>query len=262
MKNLDFKKLLVFIIIIAIIILLILFGSKAISTNTKVSEEESENTEKIINDYVSTLTEGYSTVYGGIDILFSKDKTTNQDLDLNVILNNSIKYATKNEMNIAVALDSLETMNKSGVYGNIKDYTTYNGKAIKEAAKILFDIDLEHGSTINNNNYLYNFYYDNDYDIYLVKRNNTTDINRTSQNVEYKIIEQTKKDNTIKVKMAVAYTYNNGSKKLYAKDAAGETIISEDSNEFPEEKINEFDKFTITLKKNDKEYSFESIEKN
>lgn len=258
-KKMDFKKLLVFIIIIVLLCLLVFVGVKVVGGGG-VSDKEQTAIDETINDYFSKMTEGYSTVYNGADILYNKDKTTAQDLDYKSILATSIKYASKNNLDIAVSTSARDAINSSGSYGDISEYTMYNGKGVRDAAKILFGIDIDNKSILSDNDFIYNFYYVEEYDLYLMKRNNVPDLNSNLQKVEYKTIETTKKKDTYTTIVAVAYTYSKGETKVYANDKNGANVVTE-AKEFPTDKIDEFTKYKVTMKLVDDHYVFESIEK-
>lgn len=261
MKNLDLKKLLVFIGIIAVVALSIFLIIKSLGNN-KPTEEETKDVESLSIDYYASLTAGYNTSYNGLDVLFATDKTTVDDLNYNCILNTAIKYATDKGIDLSVPSNVLTILGESGTYGNINDYVAYNGVGVRNAIKELFGITKTDTTILGNFDFLYDFYYVKKYDMYLVKRSKATDNSNSYQSIDYSIIETTKKKDKLSTTIAIAYVYNDGSAKIYAKDKLGENIVSEDSKEFPKDKIDEFDKFTITLKQseNDK-YVFESIEK-
>ena len=110
MKNLDFKKLLVLVGIIAVIGLAIFFIIK-LTNNSKATKEEKKTAENLSISYYANLTEGYATLYGGLDVLFQEDETTFQDLSIATILNTAIKYAEYEGIDTSVsntAIDLLE----------------------------------------------------------------------------------------------------------------------------------------------------------
>ena len=65
MKNLDFKKLAVFIGIIAAIIVAIILLVVGLGKNNKLSNEETEKVNNYILNNIIELTEGYDTKYKG-----------------------------------------------------------------------------------------------------------------------------------------------------------------------------------------------------
>lgn len=261
MKNIDFKKLLVFIMIIVLIVLLVFAGIKFMGKE-ELDETSNKKINDVMNEYFSKLTEGYTSTYNGVDYLYAKDKTTAADLELKQILNMAIKYASDHNLDISVSIADLENINKEGIYGDINDYTSYNGEAIREAAKTLFGKELEKTSAISSNGFLYDYYYVPEYDIYLVKRNNVYDLTSNKQKVEYKVISTEKKKDKYITTIAVAYVYKTDNATYYYKDALGKEEISNDSKEFPEDEINKFDKYKFTLSLDDNgNYIFESVEK-
>lgn len=262
MKNLDGKKFLVFIAIIAVIALAVILGSKELFEEKKPSAEETEKVEKLVTTYLGSLTYGADTNYMGLDRLYSKDKTEVSDLNINSILNVSVKYATTNNLNTTVSTGVLNELNRSGKYGNINEYSIYNAEGVRDAAKELFGIELNEESSINDMEYLYDFIYVFEYDVYLVKRNNVTATTSMEYGIDYKIVKTAKKGNDIMTTLAIAYTYRTGTTRSFAKDNKGENIVAENLEKFPEDKIEEFDQFTFTVTQTDNgNYVFKSIEK-
>lgn len=262
MKNLDFKKLLVFIAIIVIVVLLLFVGFKFVGGGSKVNDEEREKIDDVMQNYFAKITEGYTTTYNGIDVLYSKDKTTYEDLDTKAVLNMAAKYASNNDLDVNVSISDLEALDKTGTYGKISEYTAYNGKGIRDAVKELFGAEIDSQSAVSTSGYIYNFYYVSDYDIYLMKRNDVYDVSSKLQTVEYKVVDTVKKGDKYITTVAVAYTYNNGQNIIYASDSKGENVVSSDTNEFPVDKINDFSKYKFTMSlDNNGHYVFESVEK-
>lgn len=256
MKNIDFKKLLVFISIIVIVGTIIFF----IVSPNKASKKEKELAENLSTKYYANLTSGFATSYGGLELLFQQNKTTYDNLNTASIINIAIKYAKDNSLNISVTEDTINALAKE--YENINDYTFYNGDGIRTAIKELFGITFTNSSSTKNISYLYDFYYNQTFDVYLMKRNNVTSTKINEQGIDYHIIKTSKKNKKLITTIAIAYTYNNGSTFIYAQDKLGEKVIAQEAKEFPVDKINEFDHFNITLKQTkDKKYVFESIEK-
>lgn len=262
MKNVDFKKLFILIGIIVAIVAVVLLITNLTKKN-KLTEEETKNIEDVTINYYANLTEGYTTSYGGLDILFQRDEVTFEKLETVEILNTAIKYATDKGLNISVNEAKIEALKNKNAYGDINTYSIYNAEGIRTAIKELFGVEkYSDESATNNYNYLYDYIYDYDNDVYLVKRNKVKDTKETAQNVNYEVISTEQKDEKVIVTIAIAYSYETDSKTMYAKDPDGVTIISEDSDEFPTDKIDEFEKFEFTLKKSaDKKYTLESIKK-
>lgn len=260
MKNLDFKKLLVLLIILVIAAVAIFFIIKGVQNN-KETKKVIENAEAISIKYYANLTEGYTTPYGGIDILYKNDKTKFTDLNFAVVLNTAIKYTKENGIDTKVSTVALNSLNNKE-YGKITDYIAYSGKGIRQAIKELFGTTIEDRTVTSKYGYAYDFYYNKDYDIYLMKRNENKSTIVMEQSMDYKVIETTKKDDKIITTIAIAYVYDDEVSKIYAKDSAGENIVSENSDEFPVDKIDEFDKFKIIVKQTeDNKLVFDSVEK-
>lgn len=262
MKNLDIKKLLVLIAIIAVIVLLVIFGSKLVGKESKPTEEESQEVETLVTKYYANVTFGYSTPYKGIDVLFSSDKTTYEDLDNKAILNLAIRYASDNEIDIAVSSEVVNTIINSGKYGDLSSYAAYKGEGLRTAIKDLYGVDFNDNTEISEYGYLYDFIYVKEYDTYFMGRNSINDIYDSNRGIDYTIVETNKKSDKVYMTIAIAYIYRNGNERSYAKDSNGEEIIAEGLTEFPKEKAKEFDNFKFTLTKNDDgKYIFESVEK-
>lgn len=262
MKNLDFKKLLVFILLIAIIV-----GGGYLVIKTlndgKASKEEVKKAENISIDYYANLTAGHSTVYNGLDILYQSDKTTYSDIDKGAIINTAINYASKNEIDLSVDAYTMNLLKNKKTYGDVTKYSVYNAKGIREAAEILFGKDVfSDSSDTENYSFKYDYYYDLENDVYLVKRNTVPDTTKANQKMDYTTISTVNKDNKIVITVAIAYVYSNGKTGTYAKDKAGVEVIAEDVEKFPTDKVDEFDHFAFTMKKDENnKYVFESVEK-
>ncbi|MGN1370850.1 MAG: hypothetical protein ACI4XM_01015 [Candidatus Coprovivens sp.] len=262
MKNVDFKKLFILIAIIVIIAVVILLVVN-FSNKDKLTKEETQKIEDISIKYYANLTEGYTTVYGGLDILYQRKETTTKNLETVEILNTSIKYASDNSFDTSVSDAKVKALEASKKYKNISEYALYNGESVRKAITELFgDIKYVDSSANNNHNFIYDYIYDSNNDVYLVKRNNNDSQVNTNQGINYKLLSTKEKDEKVIVTIAIAYTCKVDANTMYAKDPEGEKIIAENVEEFPEDKIDEFDKYEITLKKSsDNKYVFESIKK-
>lgn len=261
MKNIDVKKLLVFVGIIIVIALLIFFIVKG-SGKKKPTEEETKLAENLVTEYYKNLTLGYATQYYGVELLFEHDKVTFADLQKKEILNTAIKYASDNGFDTAVSNFILETLENNGTYPNINDYSVYKAESIRNAIKELFGEDLELTNEISTIGYLYDFYYNEEFDLVLTKRNDVEGPTDESLFVDYSIVETTKEKDKLKTTLAIYFGQGNNSIYNYATDSNGEHIIAEEVRELPSDKIKECDKYTFTLTKNsDGNYVLESIEK-
>lgn len=261
MKNLDFKKLLVFIALIIVAGIIIFFVIKAINNN-KPTEDEVKLVENLATKYVVNFTSGYTTSYNGIDYLFQSDKQTYDTLETSAKIKIAIKYATENNINTAVSSTVIKNLEKSGDYKNFSQYEIYNGESIRKSIKAIFGKDFEDTSSKNNPSFLYDYEYNTKYDVYLVKNSKAISITDPNQNVKYEILETNKKDDKLVTTLVIAYVYDNGEVKKYASDKNGENIIVENVDKIPAENYKDFDKFDITFSKTeDGNYVFESIEK-
>lgn len=261
MKNLDIKKLLVFLGLIILIVGGVIFTI----THNKSKEEEKnirEESENITVKYFANLTQGYSSVYSGLDVLYNQDKVTAKDLEYGAIINTAVKYAQDNNINLNVNKNVIDALEKSKKYGSMKQYTAYNGENLRNTIKLLFG-DVEEplnmtGSLV----YLYDYIYVFENDIYLMKKNDkVSDFTDASYFIDYSLVKQESKKDTVKTTIAIAYVKVTDGNYTYYSDSKATNEIASEIKEFPEEKRDEFDKFTFTLKKTDDGYRFESVEK-
>lgn len=264
MKSINWKKFGIFTLIIIGIIALIFLIVKGFTSNNKVTEEEKEGISDIAINNVVNLTQGYDTVYDGIDVLFASDKTTVESLPDAIILNSAIRYIHLKEMDTSIENGLLENIKLNEGYDPNK-YTFYKAETIKTAIKELFDIDWKHTSATYEINFTRKFIYLPGYEVYVVDN-----IEKSSKsndfNIDTKEIETIKEKDIIKTTIAIAYIYNDGTEYKYMKDSSGKEVIysTQDSineNEIKDEYIDQFDKFEITLKEVDGRYVFVSIEK-
>ena len=268
MKNIDFKKLLVFLGIVIAIGLVIFLIVKAVNKEKGTNEEETKILEEIGLEYITKLTQGYTTDFNGIDLLFDNDSVEYKDLSSASILNTAMRYVVKKELNNNVATSSLEIINED-FEKDISEFSAYNGEAVRQAVKELFGIDYENGESINELGFGYNIFYNSDFDIYLKGTNDQYKAPNYENSVKFYVTKTTKetkkKETRLKMEFVVAYTKENeNSAKLdYAKDPNGATIVTSlgEKEEFPKDKVDEFDKYSITLKKVDNNYVFESLKK-
>lgn len=260
MKNVDVKKLIILILIIVIAAVAIFFViNKVANQETKANEEETKIANEASIDYITRLTLGVGSNYNGIDILFKKDRVTYDDLNAGNILTVAYEYAVNN-LNTGISSMTIQQLKNANI--NIDDYTILTGDVVKTAVKEIFGIDFEHQSYDITINYNYSYTYLEEFDVYLRKY---TKLNYNTDNfhIDYKTVKTTKKGDKLLNEIAVAYIYKTDSKYYYTKDAENEEIIYEsDKQELQEDKLDEFTHYTITLKKVDNKYVFESIEKN
>lgn len=262
MKNVDFKKLFILIGIIAIIAVAVFLIIK-LGNKNKLTEEEEKAVINVSTEYYANLTRGYATPYGGLDVLYQRDSVTFKDLELEEIINTSIKYAEENSIDTTVSASQIKALTASKKYEDLSKYSLYSGTGVRAAIKALFGVEeYSDTSATNNYNYIYDYIYDSTNDVYLVQRNKVRDQINEAQSIDYKIVSTIAKDDKVTITMAIAYVYNDGTNNMYAKDPDGEKVIVKNSENFPEDKIDEFDKFEFTLKQTkDKKYVFESIKK-
>jgi len=257
-------------IIIAIIAFFVIKGMSKTNEEEKVlSESDSTAAINYVNNYVTELTEGYTSDFSGQDYIFGEDKYSYSDLTTASILNTAIKYIDQStSLNNGVSTYALETLNSSEAYGNIYQYAAYNGTSVRQAIKELFNVDFVDTEVVDEPGFAYNIYYNSTYDIYLYGQSTYYTKSDSNYKIETSTIKTTKVDDTtIKVYIAVAYIYKDSTnnKKLYYKDSVFSEKITEtdlDSTEFPTSSIDSFQQYAVTLKiTGDSTYAFDNIEK-
>lgn len=262
MKNLDGKKLLVLIGIILVVAVIVFVIVKAINNNG-ITEEDKKQAEENALTYFVNLTENYKTPYNGIDKLFQLEETTFKTLSQESIVSTAIKYAKENDIEIVISDRTASLIKNSNTYPNFSEYDVYKGESIREIIKKLFgNVEFSNYDYTNKTSYLYEGIYDNTFDVYLIKRNNVKDVTSEFQSIKFSLIDTKIKDKKIVTTIAVAYVYDDGANIMYAQDKNGKNVIAENVNEFPTDKIDEFDKFEITSTKTEEgNIVFESIKK-
>lgn len=261
MKNLDLKKIIVIIIAFVLVIALLLLVLKSGNGGKKLTEEEQNITAENIK-YFTRLKMGYSTSYNGLELLYNTDKVTKNDLSNSNILNTAAIYITNKEDN---KIEDYVIKELKGKGYDTEKYVFYNGEKIREAIKTLFGIEWTNKSVVGETNFIFDFTYDEDYDIYLKSMNDYFLNIEANNDIAYEVIE-TKKENkdTLKVKIKVAYIYFNNENIIYYSDINNTEKIFENTNnkiKIDEEHLDAFETYTLTLKKVDDNYVFDSIEK-
>ena len=262
MKNVDVKKLLVFIIIVALLVLAVLGLGKLLGKGGKPSKDVQKEVDTLTTKYFTSITYGYATEFDGTDVLFSKDKTTYDDLNAAAIVNVAIRYAEDNGIDISVT-DAQQKILKAH-YG--EEAPAYKGEGVRKAVKILFDKDLAKAKAEGLLNYKYDYLYDADTDTYsqFKNKNYSSGIRNESINVETKILETTTKGDNLYVTLIAAYVLSQEGTRIYYSDPAGlnDSRVGETKeDDFLPNKDDSFQKYTMTLKKTSDGYAFESIEK-
>ena len=263
MKNVDMKKLLVFILIIALLILAAFGVSKLVGKGSKPSKEVQEEVTNLATKYYATMTEGYTTEFNGIDALYSREKTTYDDINKAAIIYTAIRYAEDNDIDLSISREA--EINLEDLYGR-EDVVAYNAEQIRKIVKKLFNKDLVNKDYEGGITFAYNYYYDQDTDTYTVEGNPLAVLDEgDSLAVKTKVVDTVKKGDDIIVSLIVAYVYpgEEGSYVYYSEsDGADKNRVAETTKkEFVDEKDDSFNKYEITLKKASDGYAFESIEK-
>ena len=266
MKNFDFKKLLVFLVLIAVVGLVVFAVVKVATKGKSANEEELKIIEDVGLDYMARLTQGYVSDYNGVDLLYTNgEKVTYEKLSTSSILNVASRYVSNKELDNTMSSIAVDKAKQElGTEGT--NYTAYKGASIRQAVKDLFGVDFVNQSAVDEIGFGYNFYYNSTYDIYLKGTSSQFAGFNYDNDVRFEIskTQSIKKGEQLKVEIAVAYTrYNEEQKRDYAKDPNGETIVVtlDEDADFPKDKLTEFDKYVITLKKDGDNYIFDSFEK-
>lgn len=266
MKKLDIKKLILFLIlIVALVVGLVFVFKDKKGEEKKATTEEAKLVETKTINYLVELTAGNQSKYNGIDVLYSKDKTTKNNLTNANIIATSIAYLTKN--NKATTDSALNAQIAREQKLDISNYSVYKGEEIKEAAKELFGIDFKHSSIMNAEDHIYTYWYLEEYDVYLVGFSpNYQDATDYSYRIIPKVVETTKdKDKNLKTEVAISYVYFAKDNSLkFSKDPNMGNIVYESNEqkyEIADDKVNEFDHYIFTFKNVDGNYVFESVEK-
>lgn len=256
-------------IIIVIVAILVIKGIGGKKEEEVLSDADSEAAITYVNNYVTQLTDGYTSDFSGKDYIFSEDKYSYSDLTTASILNTAIKYIDKNpSLNTGVSTYALDELESNGEYENIYQYAAYSGSSIRQAIKALFNVDFNDTEIVEEPGFAYNIYYDSTYDIYLYGQSNYYVKSDSNYKIETSTIKTTKvDDSTLKVYIAVGFIYKDSSsnKKLYYKDSGFSEKIAEtdlDSTDFPTDSIDSFQQYAVTLKiTGDNTYAFDNIEK-
>ena len=266
MDKVESKKILaiglLIVIIVAALFMIFKLGNKG---NNKSSKEQITEAEEKAISYFASLKSGYATDYNGIELLYDEDKITYDDLSVENILNTASRYAVDN-LDVGVPSNTIEQLSLRGITQD--KYTIYNAKAIREAIKKLFGIDWDNKSTNGELNFIYDYIYEKDYDVYLKRANNNKNnsYDSSSYSVDYKIVDSNKSGkDELKVTIAIAYVYEDGNELIYYSDKENSNEVytkNIDEASIDDDKLDDFKKYVITLKKVNDTYTFKSIEKN
>ncbi len=261
MKNLDVKKLLVLLGIVVVVIGGI-FLVKNLGKGGKAKADDIETVEDLAVTYFANLSQGYSTAYSGIDVLYSNDKTTINDITYGAVLNTAIKYAQKNGIVLSVPQNIINGIKAIGKYEDVDTYYAYDATVLDPIIEKLFGKDV-FKKTTNVINYLYEYVYVSENNVYLIRKNKEMmDYTDPSYRMDCSIVKTVKEKDLYKTTIAVAYVFNNGTATYY-KDVKMTEEIASGVDSFPKNKVKEFNQYTITMKKtSDGNYIFESVEKN
>mgnify|MGYP004455329133 FL=1 len=262
MKKLDNKKIILLVVLILVIALIIFFAIKQSSKNKNgklANEEETKIAENATIDYITKLTYGQGTPYNGLDLLYSRDSVTYDDLTIGNVLTTAFEYAINNSES-DVPNTVINALKKDGF--DTDNMTIINGSSVRNAIKKIFGIDFDNKDYSAGINYKFQYFYNSEFDVYL---RSSTDLPISTDNTYllYKIIKTTTNNDKLNTELAVAYVYFYNNKYYFTKDANNkEKVYESDKLELQKDKLNEFEHFTITLKKVNDDYVFEKISKN
>lgn len=260
MKKVDNKKMAIIIGAVVVLAILIVGGFLLLKGNKNGNKASKEKTDMAASKsiaYFTNLTYGAGTSYNGVELLFKQDKITYDNLATSNILTVAFSYAIDN---LDTSIDGVLLSRLEGSY-NVDDFTMIPGKAIRTAIKELFGIEFEDKGAPAVANFKYGYIYDNYCDVYLQAANK--DIKTyTDHVVNYKAIETLEYGDKLVTEIAVAYIKTVDGKNYFAKDSTQQNVIYNSKDfKIKDDKIDEFDHYKITLKKNGDNYVFESIEK-
>lgn len=262
MKKLDNKKIILLVVLILAIALVIFLAIKQSSKKKDgklANDEETKIAETATIDYITKLTYGQGTAYNGLDLLYNRDSVTYDDLTVGNILTTAFEYAVNNSES-EVSNTVINALKNDGF--NTDNMTIISGSSIRNAIKKIFGVDFDNKDYSAGINYKFQYFYNSEFDVYL---RSTTElaVNTDNTYLLYKIIKTTTSNNKLNTEIAVAYVYNYNNKYYFTKDANNkEKVYESDKLELQEDKLNEFEHFTITLKKINDDYVFEKISKN
>ena len=260
MKDGNAKKILPVVIVLVVVALLVILGIVLIGSKKgkEVTGEKKESAEKLVNKYVSNITTGMGTAFGGTDVLFSKsDKQTYKDFDKVYILNIAAAYVV--DEGKAVEDEGLTSYVKRNY--NYENFMVFKGEDIRNAVKAIFGEKLEDASA-ELFNFDYAFDYDTQNDIYIRRHVGSVNTRTTDYMVYADAIKTVQKDKNLEVEVVVAYVYGANKYYSFTKDSNFKSKVFEsDKYEMPKDKIDEFDHYIVTLKQDGDNYVFESIQK-
>ena len=210
--------------------------------------------------YFVNLSEGYDSKYNGVDKLFNKESFTKDSLNEGMMLTAAYRYAMdpKNNIDVSITPNEYAALEENI---NLEDAKVIKGQIIRDAIKVLFGIDYNNKG-YSGTGYKYTYTYDSYNDMYVRKAEaNSADSNNSILPI---VISNSKKDDTIVTKVAIAYVNENGNKYEIYSDSENRDLIKsvEEINidDFTKKEVDKLSKFNVTCKDVDKNYTFEKIE--
>lgn len=265
MKNFDWKKIAIFAGIAIVLILVIALIINNSNKEKEASKEDREVIEKLTDNYIKFLTNGKTTDYLGMDILFNKDETKIEDLTNGDILGVAFRYIV-NETDKDIMTEELKLNLKLNEINPDNYQYVLKEEDVKEAIKELFDIDWENKTYQANEIEYYNYYYNDFLGVYLQEVNqNYKNINiEEVGNIYNRTVKVTKNKDEAKIKFAVAYVETQDEQQAFYKDAKRKDqvyITDKIEDEIREDQVEKFQTYTITYKVDGDRYIFQSIKK-
>lgn len=252
-------KILVLIIILALIggAIYLIVDKKPKSKNGGFKDAATANSYK----YFSYLSEGYDSVYNGVDRLYSVDSFTKDDLSNGMILTAAFNYVLDpaNEIDTGITAEEYAALEE---YYDLSDAVTIKGKYIREAIKVLFGITYK-DQDYSNNDFKYSYTYSAGTDMYIKKtKTNSADDNYSVLN---RLISSDKKNNTTVARIAIAYIVKTDKKYAVYSDANHTNLVKEfegsfSLNDLSDKEVEKLPKYDITTKEVNENYTFEKIE--
>ena len=211
--------------IVGVVVYVFKDKNKEKDTFKDASTEVKEKATKVF-EYLFYSTKGYTSKFGGTDLLFSKDKIEVKDISDASKLKVATNYVMKNS-STSVSNATIEQVVKTENISE-NEYTFYEGKDVRDAIKTLFGIDFKNLSVIGENTYKYDYIYFEKYDLYGVRNNPNYVSDDGIYDVYYKILNtKTDEDGKIKIEFVIAYVYidsANGVVKYSTKSDASDFV--------------------------------------
>ena len=262
MKKIDFKKFGVLVLLLLFIGGGIIFIINANKNNTKEIKLD-DNIKKFTLNIVKNLKEGYLTSYDGVELLYNEKSVSWKDLTKGNKLNAARNYIFTYNLDTSVSDDIYTLVKKNNNYDS-DDYILLPGKSIREAIKNISGEKFNDSSSRNEFNFIYDFIYISEYDVYLFTVNNNYMEHDNNSSVLMEITSSKENKKSIILDVVVYYAYNNNGKYIYYDDSTMKNeLFKEDKliEKLDKKYLSKLKKYQITYKKDGKNYFFDNIKK-